>query len=351
MIEYTTGNILEADVEALVNSVNCVGYMGRGVALQFKKAWPENFEAYQAACRRQEVQPGRMLVFETGRLTNPRFIINFPTKRHWRGKSRIEDIEAGLQALVEEIRDRDIGSVAIPPLGSGLGGLDWREVRHRIERALAVLPDDVRVIVFEPAEVQTLSKSMRRGQVPKMTPGRAAVVGLMERYVGGMLVPSVSLLDLHKLMYFMQEAGEPLGLRFVEGPYGPYSANVGRVLNAIEGYYIFGYRAGGNQPDQLLELVPGAVEDAHRVLAERRETRERLERVGSLVEGFESPNGLELLATVHWIATRGQPTTADDMVQRFYAGADRKRRFARSQILLAAGVLREKGWIRTLPTQ
>ena len=149
MIEYKTGDILSENVEALVNTVNCVGVMGRGIALQFKKAFPENFKVYAKACKREEVQPGRIFVFEPGQLANPRYIFNFPTKRHWRGKSRIEDIELGLEALVKEIRARGVRSVAIPPLGSGLGGLDWNEVRPRIEKALAGI-DDVRLIVFEP---------------------------------------------------------------------------------------------------------------------------------------------------------------------------------------------------------
>ncbi len=149
MIEYRTGNILQADVEALVNTVNCVGIMGRGIALQFKEAFPANFKAYAAACARKEVGPGRMFVFETALLGNPKFIINFPTKRHWRGKSRIEDIDAGLEALAGEIRARGIRSVAAPALGCGLGGLDWRLVRPRIEAALGCL-EKVSVIVFEP---------------------------------------------------------------------------------------------------------------------------------------------------------------------------------------------------------
>src|SRR6516164_7881000 len=132
MLEFKTGDILETDAEALVNTVNCVGIMGRGIALQFKNVFPENFKAYKAACDREEVQPGKMFVFETGTLTNPKYIINFPTKRHWRGKSRMEDIESGLEALAEEIRERHIRSVAIPPLGSGLGGLKWADVRMRI---------------------------------------------------------------------------------------------------------------------------------------------------------------------------------------------------------------------------
>jgi O-acetyl-ADP-ribose deacetylase (regulator of RNase III) len=149
MIQFTRGDILKAETEALVNTVNCVGVMGRGIALQFKNVFPANFSAYETACRRGEVQPGRMFVYDTGELTCPRYIINFPTKRHWRGKSRIEDIEAGLAALVDEIRSRKIKSIAIPPLGSGLGGLDWTAVRPLIQNAMAALPE-VDALVFEP---------------------------------------------------------------------------------------------------------------------------------------------------------------------------------------------------------
>jgi O-acetyl-ADP-ribose deacetylase (regulator of RNase III) len=149
MIDFTSGDLLKCEADALVNAVNCVGVMGRGIALQFKHAFPENFRAYEAACKRHAVKPGCMFVFETGQLTPPRFIINFPTKRHWREMSRLEDIEAGLVDLARVIRGNGIRSVAVPPLGCGLGGLDWREVRTRIERALGQL-DGVRVLVYEP---------------------------------------------------------------------------------------------------------------------------------------------------------------------------------------------------------
>ena len=149
MVRFAAGDILAEDAEALVNTVNCVGAMGRGIALQFRKAFPENFRAYAGACRRGEIRPGRMFVFETGRLANPRYIVNFPTERHWRGGSRMEDIEAGLDALAAAIRERGIRSIAVPPLGSGLGGLNWSEVRPRIETALRGF-DDLRVVVFEP---------------------------------------------------------------------------------------------------------------------------------------------------------------------------------------------------------
>ncbi len=148
-MQLTNGNILIADTEALVNTVNCVGIMGKGLALQFKKAFPENFKAYESACRRKEINPGRMFVFETGRIFNPLYIINFPTKRHWRDRSHYADIVAGSKSLVAEAHNRNIRSIAIPPLGCGLGGLDWEKVRVIIEEAFSGAPD-VLVKLFEP---------------------------------------------------------------------------------------------------------------------------------------------------------------------------------------------------------
>ena len=208
MIEYKTGDILAEEADALVNTVNCVGVMGRGIALQFKREFPENFKAYAALCKRNEIQPGRVFVFETDRVLPPRYIVNFPTKRHWRGKSRIEDIESGLMSLVNEIRSRDIRSIAIPSLGSGLGGLNWPEVRLRLEAALSEL-DGVRIVIFEPGGGPVDGPVNRSTDVPEMTGGRAALVGLLDRYLHGLLDPFVTLLEAHKLMYFMQAAGEP----------------------------------------------------------------------------------------------------------------------------------------------
>ena len=206
MLRFTTGDILAEDAEALVNTVNCVGVMGRGVALQFKKAFPENFRAYAKACQRGEVELGAVFVFQTGTLTNPRTIINFPTKRHWRGNSRIEAVEAGLKDLVHVVRARGIRSMAVPPLGCGLGGLDWSIVRPRIEEALGSL-NGLDVVVFEPRPAPDVQKTVRSPVVPKMTPGRAALVGLMDRYLDALLDPFVTLLEVHKLMYFLQVAG------------------------------------------------------------------------------------------------------------------------------------------------
>lgn len=343
MINYRTGDIITEDAEALVNTVNCVGIMGRGIALQFKDAFPENFRIYRDACQRGDVQPGRMLVVETGRLTNPQYVINFPTKRHWRGKSRITDIESGLEALVGEVSRRKIRSIAIPPLGSGLGGLDWAEVRLRIERAMRTI-DDVRVIVFEPMTNPEERLRIASSDVPPMTSGRAALVGLINRYNAGLMDPFVTLLEVHKLMYFMQQAGEPLKLHYAKALYGPYAENLRHVLRAIEGHLIAGYCDGGDAPSKRIELVPGAVEDAEAFLAERPTTRERFERVANLVQGFETPFGLELLSTVHWVATQPANSTPD-IVSATYAWGKRKRRFTPDQISLAHDVLKEQGWL------
>ncbi|HEX3534610.1 MAG TPA: macro domain-containing protein [Gemmatimonadaceae bacterium] len=349
MIEFKTGDILAENAEALVNTVNCVGVMGRGIALQFKNTWPENFRAYAAACTRKEVQPGRMFVFETGRQANPHYIINFPTKRHWRGKSRIEDIEAGLKTLVAEVGNRGISSIAIPPLGAGLGGLDWRDVRPRIEQAFDALTN-VRVVVFEPAGETTAAAKPSAGHIPQMTPGRAALVGLIDRYLAGLLDPFVSLLEIHKLMYFMQEAGEPLRLRIVKGHYGPYVENLRHVLREIEGHYVSGYGVGGDEPDKILDLVPGAIDDAIGTLREKPETRARFDRVAGLVRGFESPFGLELLATVHWVMSRENAATDAEVIARTFEWGARKRQFSEQQIRLARQVLIDRGWRASDPS-
>lgn len=342
-MEFTKGNLLRADTEALVSTVNCVGFMGRGIAAQFKRQFPTNFKVYEAACKREELVPGRMLVVETGQLTNPRWIVNFPTKRHWRGKSRIEDIESGLRALVHEVRERGIRSIAIPPLGCGLGGLDWRDVRPRIVRAFAELPE-VHVLVFEPSDQAPQERMARTNTVPKMTPGRAVLVGLFETYLAGLMDPEVTLLEVHKLMYFAQEAGQPLRLEYAKGPFGPYAENLRHVLLAIEGYMLSGYGDGGDAPSKVLTLVPGITADARAFLEDHPEARERFARVTKLVEGFETSFGMELLATVHWVMTR-EGADDENLVSAVHGWGARKRMFAPEQIELAAQRLHDEGWL------
>lgn len=339
-IILTSGDLFEAGTDALVNTVNCVGIMGRGVALQFKKAYPLNFREYEAACKVGDVQPGHMFVHETGKFS-PRYIVNFPTKRHWKGKSRIEDIDSGLVALAAEIRARGIKSIAIPPLGAGLGGLDWNEVLPRIKSALQDVPD-LDVVVYEPKGAPEVVKSK---DVPNMTPGRASLVVLMQQYLKGLLDPFVTLIEAQKLMYFMQLAGQPLNLEYEKGHYGPYATKLSHVLNKVEGHFVSGYQDGGDQPFKELTIVPGAYEDATRFLADMPDVQDRFERVAKLVEGFETPYGLELLATVHWVVDREAAQSPDEAVTRIHNWNDRKKVFTPRQIGLAYDVLQSKGWL------
>lgn len=342
MIRYRQGNIVEDTADALVNTVNCVGVMGRGVALAFKQAFPENFAAYVAACKRREVIPGRMFVTETGVLTNPRYIINFPTKRHWRSKSRYEDIEAGLDALIEVIRAKRIGSVAIPPLGCGLGGLHWARVRPMIERALARVPD-VSAMVYEPGPTPDAAQARR--QPPEMTQSRAVLVLALHRYLQAMLDPVVTLLEVHKLLYFAQCAGQNLRLRFSQGPYGPYAENLRFVLGTINHYYVETDMRGGDNPKAEVSLLPDALADAEANLRQDACAMERLNRVFRLVHGWESPHGLELLATVHWVAEFCGASDEEQAISQTYEWNPRKRQFTRGQIALAYRTLTEQGWI------
>jgi O-acetyl-ADP-ribose deacetylase (regulator of RNase III) len=344
MIEYKNGDILKEYTEALVNTVNCVGVMGRGIALQFKNSFPDNYKAYKEACDRSEMQPGKMFVFNTGYLTNPKYIINFPTKRHWKGKSRIEDIEAGLKSLVDTIIQYNIKSIAIPPLGSGLGGLNWIDVKPIIELELNSLKS-VHIVVYEPNGAPDSDVMVHTKEVPKMTVGRAILIELIDRYLDGLLDPFITLLEIHKLMYFMQEAGEPLRLNFQKGKYGPYAENLRHVMNAIEGHFISGYADGGDFPNKQIKLIPGAVEDANFLIEQHPDAQSRLEQVSQLVEGFESPFGLELLSTVTWLMKNQSYSSINELIKSTYSWNAHKKQFTERQITLAVEVVKEKSWL------
>lgn len=349
MFELTRGNLLEADVEAVVNTVNTEGIMGKGVALQFRKAYPENYEAYRRACEAGEVQPGRMFVFDRQSLTNPRYIINFPTKRHWRSKSRMEDIESGLVALVADVRRLGIRSVAVPSLGCGLGGLPWPEVQRRMRAAFEQVPD-VRWQVYEPAGAPDAKGIKNRTPRPKMTKGRAAVLGLINRYlVPGFDYP-ITLLEIQKLVYFLTEAGEELNqVKFVKHHYGPYADVLRHVLEKMDGHFITGYGSGENKPDTPIHLKPEAAAEAEQYLKEQADTRARFDRVAELIEGFETPLGMELLATVHWVAKREGPEAARNPVAALadvQAWSTRKAQLMRpEQVSAAWRRLKDFGWI------
>lgn len=340
MIEYKSGDIFTSEAEALVNTVNCVGVMGRGVALQFKNHYPENFKVYQQACENKQVKTGQMFVFETGSLMSPKWIINFPTKRHWRGKSHIEDIDAGLTDLVKVIREKRIQSIAIPPLGAGLGGLDWLRVRQLIETKLAQLKD-IDIEVYEPSG----APAIQTNKTPRMTIGRAALIELMYRYLNGLLDPSISLLEVHKLLYFMQEAGEPLRLNYKKHHYGPYAENLRHVLRHIEGHFTAGYSDGGDEPYKELKLLPHAREQAQAFLQQHESSVKRFEKVSRLVEGFETAYGLELLATVHWLVTKDNIHHLEELIHHIHTWNKHKQAFTPRQIKSAYVHLQTLGWL------
>ena len=344
MVIFKIGNIFDEDVEALVNSVNCVGVMGRGIALQFKNMFPANFHAYREACDRGEVQPGSMFVFENRSLGGPRFIINFPTKRHWRSKSRMADVDRGLEALAKEIQNRGIRSVALPPLASGLGGLHWDEIRPRIETALGNL-EDVKVIVFEPSDATSDRRPNRSQVAPAMSAGNAVLIELIDRYLNGLLEPTISLLEIHKLMYFMQEAGQPLRLQYVQETHGPYAQNLRHVMRRLEGHFLSGYEDGGDAPDKAIGLIPGASQEARAFIDAETATRTRFERVSDLVEGFETPFGLELLSTVHWVAKDLSAKSNQEVIDGVYAWGAHKRKFSEWHIGVALATLTSNDWI------
>ncbi|MBF0423010.1 MAG: macro domain-containing protein [Magnetococcales bacterium] len=346
MINITRGNLLESPAEALVNTVNTVGVMGKGIALQFKKAFPDNFRVYKAACDRKEFTTGQMLVVECHILEGRKIIINFPTKRHWKGKSQMADVESGLKALVEEVRARGIRSIAVPPLGCGLGGLPWPEVRARIEQAFSELPE-VEVYLYEPAGAPVPNKMINRTAAPRMTQGRAAVIGLISRYKVPGYEYLLSLLEIHKLAYFLVESGESLPkLEFAKAQYGPYADNLRKALRDMEGHFTEGFGDGSsNNPETPMKLLPGAVEKADAFLEKHPDTRERFLRVADLIEGFETPFGMELLATVHWVAARENAATAEDVIAKIHAWNDRKVQFSDRQIRIALDVLGRKGWL------
>jgi uncharacterized protein YwgA len=203
----------------------------------------------------------------------------------------------------------------------------------------------VHVLVFEPAGAPSNDKMAHVREVPKMTAGRAALVELMHLYLGGLLDPFVTLLEVHKLVYFMQEAGEPLRLKYVKAPYGPYAENLRHVLRAVEGHLIAGYADGGDAPDKPLNLVPGAIEEARTFLDQHEGTREHFDRVTQLVEGFESPYGLELLSTVHWVIKHEGIKQLDEVADRVHAWNARKQQFTHRQIAIAAERLKAQGWL------
>lgn len=314
MITFTHGNLLEAPAEALVNTVNTVGVMGKGIALMFKERFDRNYRLYTDACKAKQVHTGKMFVTEVSELDGPRWIVNFPTKQHWKAKSRMEWIVDGLQDLRRFLLEHQVKSIAIPPLGAGNGGLEWLAVRAEIEKALGDL--DVDILIFEPtAKYQNVAK---REGVEKLTPARALIAELVRRYwVLGM---ECSLLEIQKLAWFLERAIEqlapdnPLDLRFEANKYGPYADRLRHLLNGLDGSYLHcDKRIGDADPLDVIWFDDGRKSYVQTYLnTEAAEYSQALEYTAALIDGFESPFGMELLATVDWLISREnvEPTVA-----------------------------------------
>lgn len=319
MITYTQGNLLEANADALVNTVNTVGVMGKGIALMFKERFPKNMAEYATACKAKQVTTGKMFVTETGELMGPRWIVNFPTKQHWRAKSKMEWIQDGLVDLRHFIENNNVGSIAIPPLGAGQGGLLWPDVKREIEKALSDV-ENANIIVFEPtSKYQNVAK---KSGVKKLTPARALVAELVRRY--WILGMECSLLEIQKLAWFLQRTIETnslkneLKLKFEANYYGPYANNLEHLLNALDGSYL---KSDKRIPDcDPLDVIWFNEVEKQKVSTylntEAKEYLPALEKATQVINGFESPFGLELLSTVDWLITnQGCDKTVDSIKQ------------------------------------
>jgi O-acetyl-ADP-ribose deacetylase (regulator of RNase III) len=348
MIEFKQGNLLHEDAEAIVNTVNTVGIMGKGIALQFKKAYPDNFSVYKKACDNHSLIVGNVLTVPTLSMTNPLYIINFPTKKHWKGSSKMEFIEHGLQSLVDEVRRLRIQSVALPPLGCGLGGLVWDEVRPKMEAAFAQSPE-TQWIIFAPQATPEASTMPNQTKKPNMTAGRAALLGLINRYLVPTFDYPISLLEVQKLVYFLTASGEYLPkVSFQKHHYGPYADVLRHVLSRLEGHYIVGYGDGSNKPEVPITLLPDAAFEAEDFLTEYPETLEKFNQVVRLIEGFETPYGMELLSTVHWVVMEENDAAKEDVnlaIEAVHAWSSRKANNMKAEHIKSAWTnLKLQGW-------
>ncbi|WP_244423880.1 macro domain-containing protein [Phyllobacterium sp. YR531] len=351
MITFTQGNLLDSDAEALVNTVNTVGVMGKGVALMFKEAYPENYKRYEAACRAKEVRVGKMFVTHRDAFIGPKWIINFPTKAHWRYPSKIEWVEQGLDDLKAVVISNHIRSIALPPLGAGNGGLEWEEVRELIVNKLSELPD-VQVIIYEPTkQYQNVAK---RTGVETLTPPRASIAELVRRY--SILGIECSLLEVQKLGYFLERFNQKLSLpsfefEFAANKYGPYSDKLKHMLNGLDGSYLHcDKRLADASPFEPIRFDEAKRDHVELYLrTEGRDYVPAVEATSALIDGFESPLGMELLATVDWLVDRMETEPSVSAIRAKLAdwpggkeSADRKLRLFEDRIIsIALDSLRE----------
>lgn len=338
------GDLLAEDTEALVNTVNCVGVMGKGVALQFKNAFPGNFKAYAKQCKAKEIHPGKMFVFDNSTLEKRQFLINFPTKQHWRGNSKIEWISEGLDDLVRVLRELRIKSISIPPLGCGNGGLSWTTVRAMIEKKLSEL-EDVEVRLFEPSSCFAHTPSVNRQAKPQINRLRASIFKVCERYKS-QFDETISHLVIQKLMYFFEIGNGKNALSFIKGSYGPYSQKLKREIDKINGHYLRGFKSNTHADIYPEKAEQGNINDFF-YLSQNKDLRERFDRVCDLIVGFETAFNMELLASVHWVCEHEGAKNASEAFEKIRGWTKRKAMiFDERMVRIAFNRLKEQGWIK-----
>lgn len=339
MISYTKGDLLSSNAQALVNTVNTVGVMGKGIALRFKEMFPYNFSVYAGACKSGELAPGRILVVKDSNLAlGERLVINFPTKVHWRQPSKYEYIEEGLKDLVRVIGEFGITSIAIPPLGCGNGGLDWTVVKEMINKALSPLAG-VEISVYEPsAEVSALLAKQSRNTTAHLTPARAMLLYAMFCYE--VHDERCSLFVANKLSFFYQLLGEKefSKMPFVARYYGPYSVSVGHMLNAVNGKYIHGLEQMDRKPFEALmldyERKAEVGEYVHNRLSQAQ--IEHVKQLLKLIDGYESAYSLEVLASVAYVRREHPGISVDDTIVEIQNWSVRKKNLFKRDHILAA---------------
>lgn len=322
MIHYITGNLLDSDAEALVNTVNTVGVMGKGIALQFKNAFPNNYKKYFEACKNKELNVGQLLVTEENVLSGKKIIINFPTKTNWRLPSEYKYIEDGLAELVKVIKEKNIKSIAIPPLGAGNGGLDWNKVKLILEKYLSHLK--VEVFIYEPNA--TIKEVLKKERV-KLTPARAMLLSVLYDLVRN--GEFVSEFASEKIAYFLQNFGakDSFKLEFKQNFYGPYSGKVKHVLYYLNGSYIMGYSSKDKKPFEELQIVMESEKEVDEFLSkpENREYKIIAQKTKTFLSGFYSSFGLELLSTIDFIMKEKNITQEKDIINCLENWSSRKK--------------------------
>ena len=331
MLQFLKGNLLDSPAESLVNTVNTVGVMGKGIALQFKEAFPVNNKIYITACKASQLQPGKLLaVKDHNALLGEKLIINFPTKKHWRHPSKYHYIEDGLQALVVLIQEQQIKSIAIPPLGCGNGGLDWVIVKQMIQKYLSPLP--ILVYVYEPnAAVKKLLQKEEPKKEIKLTPARAQLLYLLFYYES--LGEYSSLFSANKLAYFLQRMGEKMRLTFVPYHYGPYAQQVEHVLYALNGVYLKGFEQKEAKAFEPLLLNYEKLDEIKNFIDKELDNtqKHRLQQLINLIDGFQSELSLEVLATVDYILSLHPAYNEEEVYTAIQQWNERKNKLIKKE--------------------